>query len=60
MSDALGPPGLHHVPVDVSEDAVHQASAQLVQEYPQLIFHALRADFTALPVPPELPAATLG
>ncbi|WP_443077963.1 L-histidine N(alpha)-methyltransferase [Streptomyces sp. NBC_01450] len=57
MSDALGPPGLHHVPVDVSEDSLHQASAYLVQECPQLIFHALRADFTALPGPPELPAS---
>jgi hypothetical protein len=28
-----------------------------VQECPQLIFHALRADFTALPGPPELPAS---
>ncbi|WP_328752257.1 L-histidine N(alpha)-methyltransferase [Streptomyces sp. NBC_00285] len=53
--EALGPAGLHYVPVDVSEDALHQAGAHLVQEYPQLTLHALRADFTApltLPEPP--------
>ncbi|WP_425247948.1 L-histidine N(alpha)-methyltransferase [Streptomyces sp. NEAU-NA10] len=54
--EALGPAGLHYVPVDVSEDALLQAGAQLVQEYPQLVLHALRADFTApLRLPPELP-----
>ncbi|MER5428311.1 L-histidine N(alpha)-methyltransferase [Streptomyces sp. NPDC002588] len=54
--EALGPNGLHYVPVDVSEDALHQASAQLVQDYPRLVLHALRADFTAPFVLPELPA----
>ncbi|CAM5580657.1 L-histidine N(alpha)-methyltransferase [Streptomyces aurantiogriseus] len=53
--EALGPAGLHYVPVDVSEDALHQAGAQLVQEYPQLVLHALRADFTTPLVLPELP-----
>lgn len=45
--EALGPAGLHYIPVDVSADALHQAGAQLVQEYPQLTLHALRADFTS-------------
>lgn len=53
--EALDPAGLYYVPVDVSEDALHQAGAQLVQEYPQLVLHALRADFTAPLVLPELP-----
>lgn len=54
--EALGPAGLHYVPVDVSEDALHQAGAQLAQEYPGLVLHALRADFTAPLVLPELPS----
>lgn len=53
--EALGPAGLHYVPADVSEDALHQAGAQLVQDYPQLVLHALRADFTTPLVLPELP-----
>ncbi|WP_328373211.1 L-histidine N(alpha)-methyltransferase (plasmid) [Streptomyces sp. NBC_00445] len=53
--EALGPAGLHYVPVDVSADALLQASAQLAQDYPQLILHAIRADFTAPLVLAELP-----
>ncbi|MEH0551659.1 L-histidine N(alpha)-methyltransferase [Streptomyces sp. B21-101] len=54
--EALGPTGLHYVPIDVSADALHQAGAQLVQEYPGIRLHALRADFTAPLVLPKLPA----
>ncbi|MGW1533713.1 L-histidine N(alpha)-methyltransferase [Streptomyces aureus] len=53
--EALGPTGLRYVPVDVSADALHQASAQLVTDYPGISLHALRADFTAPLVLPELP-----
>ncbi|KOG34173.1 L-histidine N(alpha)-methyltransferase [Streptomyces resistomycificus] len=53
--EALDPVGLHYVPVDVSADALHQASAQLVQDYPGIRLHALRADFTASLVLPTLP-----
>jgi L-histidine Nalpha-methyltransferase len=53
--EALGPSGLHYVPVDVSADALHQASAQLVQDYPGIRLHALRADFTTSLVLPTLP-----
>ncbi|MFC1432636.1 L-histidine N(alpha)-methyltransferase [Streptacidiphilus sp. N1-3] len=53
--EALGSKGLRYVPVDVSADALHQASTQLVQEYPGIIVHALRADFTAPLVLPEPP-----
>ncbi|MFJ8787198.1 L-histidine N(alpha)-methyltransferase [Streptomyces sp. NPDC102476] len=53
--EALGPSGLHYVPVDVSADALHQASSQLVQDYPGIRLHALRADFTASLVLPTLP-----
>ncbi|MEU9190359.1 L-histidine N(alpha)-methyltransferase [Streptomyces sp. NPDC048484] len=53
--EALDPVGLHYVPVDVSADALHQASAQLVQDYPEIRLHALRADFTAPLVLPTLP-----
>ncbi|MGW0581791.1 L-histidine N(alpha)-methyltransferase [Streptomyces sp. NPDC002920] len=52
--EALGPTGLHYVPVDVSADALHQASAQLVQDYTGIRLHALRTDFTAPLVLPEL------
>jgi L-histidine N-alpha-methyltransferase len=52
--EALGPVGLHYVPVDVSADALHQASAQLVRDYPGIILRALRADFTVPLVLPEL------
>lgn len=55
--EALGPTGLNYVPVDVSADALHQASAQLVQDYPGIRLHALRTDFTAPLVLPELPEA---
>ena len=55
--EALRPTGLHYVPVDVSADALHQASAQLVQDYPGIRLHALRTDFTAPLVLPELPEA---
>jgi L-histidine N-alpha-methyltransferase len=54
--EALGPTGLNYVPVDVSADALHQAGAQLVRDYPGIRLHALRADFTvplALPPLPE-------
>ncbi|WP_328535535.1 L-histidine N(alpha)-methyltransferase [Streptomyces sp. NBC_00344] len=54
--EALGPAGLRYIPVDVSADALHQASTQLVQDYPGINLHALRADFTAPLVLPELPA----
>lgn len=53
--DALGPAGLHYVPVDVSADALHQAADRLVREYPRLELHALRADFTAPFTLPPLP-----
>ncbi|MEV4227032.1 L-histidine N(alpha)-methyltransferase [Streptomyces bobili] len=53
--EALGPADLNYVPVDVSADALHQASAQLVQNYPGIRLHALRADFTASLVLPTLP-----
>ncbi|MBW8795541.1 MAG: L-histidine N(alpha)-methyltransferase [Streptomyces sp.] len=53
--EALGPTGLSYVPVDVSADALHQASAQLVQDYPGIRLHALRADFTTPLVLPALP-----
>ncbi|WP_370468564.1 L-histidine N(alpha)-methyltransferase [Streptacidiphilus sp. P02-A3a] len=53
--EALGPNGLHYVPVDVSADALHQAGAQLVQDYPGIALHALRADFTVPLALPELP-----
>jgi len=53
--EALGPADLNYVPVDVSADALHQASAQLVQDYPGIRLHALRADFTAPLVVPPLP-----
>jgi L-histidine N-alpha-methyltransferase len=53
--EALGPVGLRYVAVDVSADALHQASVQLVQDYPGINLHALRADFTAPLVLPELP-----
>ncbi|WP_326718831.1 L-histidine N(alpha)-methyltransferase [Streptomyces sp. NBC_00243] len=53
--EALRPSGLHYVPVDVSAHALHQASAQLVQAYPGMRLHALRADFTAALVLPTLP-----
>src|SRR3954451_16132483 len=53
--EALGPVGLHYVPVDVSADALHQASAQLVRNYPGIRLHAIRADFTAPLVLPALP-----
>jgi L-histidine N-alpha-methyltransferase len=52
--EALGPTGLRYVPVDVSADALHQASTQLVQDYPGINLHALRADFTAPLVLPTL------
>ncbi|WP_416982138.1 L-histidine N(alpha)-methyltransferase [Streptomyces sp. T028] len=55
--EALGPAGLHYVPVDVSADALHQAGAQLVRDYPGIRLHALRTDFTAPLVLPELPEA---
>lgn len=55
--EALGPTGLNYVPVDVSADALHQASSQLVQDYPGIRLHALRTDFTAPLVLPELPEA---
>ncbi|MEU1515092.1 L-histidine N(alpha)-methyltransferase [Streptomyces sp. NPDC005811] len=55
--EALGPTGLHYVPVDVSADALHQAGAQLVRDYPGIHLHALRTDFTAPLVLPELPEA---
>ncbi|MFD9391907.1 L-histidine N(alpha)-methyltransferase [Streptomyces sp. NPDC060000] len=54
--EALGPADLNYVPIDVSGDALHQASAQLVQDYPGIRLHALRADFTAPLVLPTLPA----
>ncbi|KUO08954.1 L-histidine N(alpha)-methyltransferase [Streptomyces sp. DSM 15324] len=53
--EALGPAGLNYVPVDVSADALHQAGAHLVQEYPEIRLHALRSDFTAPLVLPDLP-----
>ncbi|MER6564066.1 L-histidine N(alpha)-methyltransferase [Streptomyces sp. NPDC001027] len=53
--EALGPAGLNYVPVDVSADALQQAGAQLVQDYPGIRLHALRADFTAPLVLPALP-----
>ncbi|WP_299531846.1 L-histidine N(alpha)-methyltransferase [uncultured Streptomyces sp.] len=53
--EALGPDGLHYVPVDVSADALHGAGAQLVADYPGIRLHALRADFTAPFDLPELP-----
>jgi L-histidine N-alpha-methyltransferase len=53
--EALGPVGLNYVPVDVSADALHQASAQLVRDYPGIRLHALRADFTASLLLPTLP-----
>ena len=53
--EALGPGGLHYVPVDVSADALHQAASQLVRGYPGIVLHALRADFTAPLALPELP-----
>jgi len=53
--EALGPDGLHYIPVDVSADALHQAAAQLVQDYPGIVLHALRADFTTPLALPELP-----
>ncbi|MFG2026335.1 L-histidine N(alpha)-methyltransferase [Streptomyces sp. NPDC048825] len=53
--EALRPTDLNYVPVDVSADALHQASAQLVQDYPGIRLHALRADFTAPLVLPALP-----
>ncbi|MEV5953190.1 L-histidine N(alpha)-methyltransferase [Streptomyces sp. NPDC051987] len=53
--EALGPTGLNYVPVDVSADALHQASAQLVRDYPGIRLHALRADFTTPLVLPSLP-----
>jgi L-histidine Nalpha-methyltransferase len=53
--EALGPDGLHYVPVDVSADALRQASAQLVRDYPGIDLHALRADFTVPLVLPKLP-----
>ena len=53
--EALGSDGLRYVPVDVSADALHQASAQLVRDYPGIVLHALRADFTAPLALPELP-----
>jgi len=55
LIEALGPVGLHYVPVDVSADALQQAGAQLVQDYPGIILHALRADFTVPLVLPKLP-----
>ncbi|MEU3611770.1 L-histidine N(alpha)-methyltransferase [Streptomyces sp. NPDC006872] len=54
--EALGPADLNYVPIDVSADALHQAGAQLVQDYPGIRLHALRADFTAPLVLPALPA----
>jgi L-histidine Nalpha-methyltransferase len=51
--EALGPTGLRYVPVDVSADALHQASAHLVRDYPGIRLHALRTDFTAPLVLPE-------
>ncbi|MFC4466500.1 L-histidine N(alpha)-methyltransferase [Streptomyces xiangluensis] len=53
--EALRPTDLNYVPVDVSADALHQASAQLVRDYPGIRLHALRADFTAPLVLPALP-----
>ncbi|MDQ0687914.1 L-histidine N-alpha-methyltransferase [Streptomyces achromogenes] len=53
--EALGPADLNYVPVDVSADALQQAGAQLVQDYPGIRLHALRADFTAPLVLPALP-----
>ncbi|MDX3451972.1 L-histidine N(alpha)-methyltransferase [Streptomyces sp. ME02-8801-2C] len=53
--EALDPSGLHYIPVDVSADALHQAGAHLVQDYPGIRLHALRADFTAPFVLPTLP-----
>ncbi|MEU6223184.1 L-histidine N(alpha)-methyltransferase [Streptomyces sp. NPDC047042] len=53
--EALDPSGLHYITVDVSADALHQAGAQLVQDYPGIRLHALRADFTAPFVLPALP-----
>ncbi|GAA3309063.1 L-histidine N(alpha)-methyltransferase [Streptomyces cinereospinus] len=54
--EALDPAGLHYVPVDVSADALHEAGAHLVRDYPGIRLHALRADFTAPLVLPALPA----
>lgn len=51
----MGPADLNDVPVDVSADALHQASTQLVQDYPGIRPHALRADFTASLVLPTWP-----
>ncbi|WP_405989100.1 L-histidine N(alpha)-methyltransferase [Streptomyces sp. NBC_00986] len=53
--EALGAADLNYVPVDVSADALQQASTQLVQDYPGIRLHALRADFTAPLVLPALP-----
>ncbi|GGT23528.1 L-histidine N(alpha)-methyltransferase [Streptomyces chromofuscus] len=53
--EALDPAGLHYVAVDVSADALHEAGAQLVRDYPGIRLHALRADFTAPLVLPALP-----
>ncbi|WP_405824921.1 L-histidine N(alpha)-methyltransferase [Streptomyces sp. NBC_01390] len=53
--EALGPVDLRYVPVDVSADALHQASGQLVQDYPGVRLHALRADFTNALVLPAMP-----
>ncbi|MFC1411416.1 L-histidine N(alpha)-methyltransferase [Streptacidiphilus sp. N1-12] len=53
--EALGPAGLHYVPIDVSADALHQAGAQLAKDHPGIVIHAVRADFTAPLVLPELP-----
>jgi L-histidine Nalpha-methyltransferase len=55
--EALGAAGLHYVPVDVSADALHQAAAQLARDHPGIRIHALRADFTAPLVLPELPGS---
>lgn len=55
LIEALGSDGLRYVPVDVSAAALHQAGAQLVQDYPGIVLHALRADFTAPLALPELP-----
>ncbi|MFF7278008.1 L-histidine N(alpha)-methyltransferase [Streptomyces griseorubiginosus] len=55
LIEALGAAGLNYVPVDVSADALQGASAQLVQDYPGIRLHALRADFTAPLVLPSLP-----
>ncbi|MFR9675263.1 L-histidine N(alpha)-methyltransferase [Streptomyces sp. TR06-5] len=58
LIDALGP-GLHYVPVDVSESALTGAAETLLADHPDLTVRALVADFSSAPPLPASPRPRL-